>query len=253
MLQQAWYRLGRFLVSLLARGVLELNIHWKAPLPSGPVILAANHPCTFDPALLTTLIKQQVSILIHGPIFKLPVFGRSLRYCGHIPVLRGSGGKSLAEAEALLKAGRTVAIFPEGAISPHGDFHQPHSGVARLALVSGAPVVPVGIHLDQKRLHRAEQTIDGVTDIGAYYFHGPYALTVGNAQHFSGSLEDHEHVRSIARSIMDEIVSLSLESACRARTYQRVNWWFAARWWLYAPIRLIRYWNAYASVRLQQP
>jgi 1-acyl-sn-glycerol-3-phosphate acyltransferase len=251
MFRQAWYRLGRFLVSLLARGVLELSIHWKTPLPAGPVILAANHPSTFDPALLTTLIKEHVSILINGPIFKLPIFGRSLRYCGHIPVLHGTGGQSLAEAEKLLRAGHTVAIFPEGVISPDGDFHMPHSGVARLALSTGVPVVPVGIHLDQKRLRRVEQTIDGVTDTGAYYFHGPYAMTVGAAQCFSGDIEDHNLVRGISRQIMDQIISLSSESARRARSYRKVNWWFAARWWMYSPIRLIRSWNAYASARIQ--
>ena len=173
MIRKTWYDLGKYLVSVFARAGLDLNIQWKAPLPEGPVILAANHPCTFDPALLTTLIKQHVSILIHGPIFKLPLFGRSLRYCGHIAVLRGSGGQSLDEAEALLKAGQTVAIFPEGCISPVSGFNPPHSGVGRLALKTGAPVVPVGIHLDKKLLHRVEQVIDGVLDTGAYYFHGP--------------------------------------------------------------------------------
>lgn len=250
MIQKAWYWLGRTLVSLLARGGLELSIQWKAPLPEGPVILAANHPSTFDPALLTTLIKDQVRILIHAPIFKLPVFGRSLRYCGHIPVMKGIGSQSLAKAEAQLKAGNPVAIFPEGAISPDGGFHSPRSGVARLALRTGVPVVPIGIYLDSKRLHRVEQTIDGVTNTAGYYFHGPYAMTVGRSQRFTGNLEDHRFVRSVSRKIMDGIVSLEKESALVSRAYRKINWWFIARWWLYAPIRLIRSWNAYAGAKI---
>ncbi|MFN2143959.1 MAG: lysophospholipid acyltransferase family protein [Anaerolineales bacterium] len=250
MLQQAWYHLGRFLVSVAARAGFELNIQWQTPLPEGPVILAANHPSTFDPALLTTLLKQRISIMIHGPIFTLPVFGPSLRYCGHIQVLRGRGGKSLDEAEALLKSGRSVAIFPEGAISPEGGFHRGRTGVARLALRSGVPVVPVGIYLDQKRLLRMDQTIDGVTDTAGYYFQGPYAMTVGTPRRFNGSVEDHSLVRGIATEIMEHIIQLSLESSRRSRAYTKQNWWFTTRWWAYSPIRLVRSWNAFASARM---
>ena len=251
MFRKIWYDLGKFFVSVVARAGFELNIQWDAPLPDEPVILAANHPSTFDPALLTTLIKRRISVLIHGPIFKLPVFGRSLLYCGHIPVIRGSGGESLAHAEALLKAGRSVAIFPEGAISPPGGFHTGRTGVARLALRSGAPVIPVGISLDHKRLLRVEQTIDGVTDTGGYYFHGPYAMTVGRPARFKGSVDDHSLVRNIAAEVMEQIIQLSLESSRRSRAYSKQNWWFTTRWWMYSPLRLIRSWNIFANARIR--
>ncbi|MEM5776335.1 MAG: hypothetical protein AAGU05_15135, partial [Anaerolineaceae bacterium] len=67
MIREAWYNMGKVLVALVAHAGFDLDILWKAPLPEGPLILAANHPSTFDPALLTTLVEQQVSILIHGP------------------------------------------------------------------------------------------------------------------------------------------------------------------------------------------
>ena len=252
-IRKAWYNLGKFFVSLVAMAGFDLDILWKAPLPEGPVILAANHPCTFDPALLTTLFERQVSILIHGPIFTLPLFGRSLRFCGHIEVLRGTGGKSLDEAEKLLKAGKTVAIFPEGAISPVGSFHDARSGVGRLALRTGVPVVPIGIHLDSKLLHRVEQIIDGVCDTGAYYFHGPYSMTVGEAQRFEGNVEDRDLVHRVSSQVMSRIISLSRESAYRMRVYRasRLRWWLAARWWMYSPIRLVRSWNTFAHARIR--
>jgi 1-acyl-sn-glycerol-3-phosphate acyltransferase len=253
MIRKVWYNLGKFIVSLVAMAGFDLDILWKAPLPKGPVILAANHPCTFDPALLTTLFEQHVSILIHGPIFTLPLFGRSLRYCGHIEVLRGTGGKALEKAEELLKAGKTVAIFPEGAISPSGGFHDARSGIGRLALRSGVPVVPVGIHLDSSLLHRVEQHIDGVWDTGAYYFHGPYSMTVGEAQQYQGDIEDRDLVRSISNQVMNSIIDLSLESAYRIRVYRasRLRWWLATRWWMYAPIRLIRSWGTIVHARIR--
>jgi 1-acyl-sn-glycerol-3-phosphate acyltransferase len=253
MIRRIWYNLGKFLVSLVAMAGFDLDIFWKAPLPEGPVILAANHPCTFDPALLTTLFVQQISILINGPIFTLPVFGKSLRYCGHIAVLRGTGGKSLEEAEKLLNAGKTVAIFPEGAISPAGNFFNPRSGVGRLALKTGVPVVPVGIHLDSRFLHRVYQTIANECDEAAYYLHGPYSMTVGKAMHFSGDVEDREQVRQVSAQVMDSIISLSAESAARIRAYRasRVRWWLAARWWAYSPIRLVRSWGAFSHARIR--
>ncbi len=253
MIREAWYNMGKVLVALVAHAGFDLDILWKAPLPEGPVILAANHPSTFDPALLTLLVEQQVSILIHGPIFKLGLFGRSLRYCGHIAVLRGTGGSALDEAEKLLKAGKSVAIFPEGAISPAGSFHDPRTGIGRLALRTGAPVIPVGIHLDAKRLLRFQQTIDGVMDTAAYYLHGPYSMTVGEPQRFEGDVNDRELVRNVSSRVMNSIINLSRESEYRVRVYQasRHLWLLAVRWWASSPVRFLRSWNSFAQARIR--
>lgn len=257
MIRALWYNLGKLLVALLAHASFDLDILWKASVPKGPVILAANHPSTYDPGLLTTLVEQRISILINGPIFKIPVFGRSLRFSGHIAVLRGTGGSALDEAERLLKAGKTVAIFPEGAISPAGGFHDARSGVGRLALKTGAPVIPVGIYLDPKRLIRIEQTIDGETSTGAYYMHGPYCMTVGEPHVFSGDVEDRDLVRGVSARVMDSIIQLARESEYRINAYRayrasRLKWWLAARWYAFAPIRLVRSWNSFVAARIRK-
>ena len=253
MLQKAWYRLGRYLVSLLARGGLELSIDWKAPIPAGAVILAANHPSTFDPGFLTTLTPNQISILIRESLFKIPVFGSSLRWCGHVPVVYGCGQQALDKAEKLLNQGRTVAIFPEGRISPlEGGYNKPHSGLARLALKTGAPVVPIGIHLDQKQIYRVEtkERTDDNIEIGALYFHGPYAITVGKAISFSGDENDRQLVAQVSEQVMRRIIVLARESAQRVQTNRRLNWLRATRWWLWSPVRLIRYWYAFEGVKI---
>jgi 1-acyl-sn-glycerol-3-phosphate acyltransferase len=249
LLANFWYKFGRFLVSILARGILEVSIHWKAPLPEGPVILAANHPSTIDPALVTTLLSDRVSILIRGSLFKIPLFGRSMRFCGHVPVVRGHGQEAMAEAEKLLKAGRSVVIFPEGEISPEGGLHKPHTGMARLALSTGAPVVPLGIHLDHKQVRLVETRIEDQDEVGAWYFHGPYAITVGQAQSFQGDVENHEMVQQVSATMMRQISLLAAESALRVRLRRRMTWLNATRWWLWSPVRLVQYWSALEGVK----
>lgn len=215
------YWLGRSMVALFAQVMLEMDVAWRAPLPGGPKIIAANHPTTTDPFLLLTLLSERMSILVTGGAFEMPVFGAYLRRAGHVPVVRNSGGATVEAAKRLLNAGRTVAIFPEGALSPlEGDtsFHKPHTGVARLALGTGAPVIPVGIGLQQERIRFVEAEIDGKSETGRFYLGGPYAITVGEPMFFEGDVENREYVRSVSERIMQRIIRLSQESARRLET-----------------------------------
>lgn len=243
-----WYRLGRLAVSLLARGGLELTVRWKAPIPNGPKILVANHPSTIDPAILTTLVKDHINILIHGELFKIPFFGKSLRSCGHIPVSEGGGAWALEEAGRRLQAGESVVIFPEGEISPaDGAFKTIHSGAARLAISTGAPVIPIGIHLDASQIRVTKSSIDDQEELGTWYFHGPYALTIGHSMIFSGEVESRQLVREVTEQIKARIVALSIESASRVRSKRKLSWVRTTRWWLWAPVRLIRSWSVLAN------
>ena len=135
-----------------------------------------------------------------------------------MPVITGNGRTAFEKAEQLLRAGRTIVIFPEGALSPgEGGFHQPHTGVARLALSTGAPVIPVGIHLERERIESIETEVGGRAETGRLYLQGPYAMTVGKPMSLSGDIEDREYVRSVSGRIMQRIMGLSQESALRIR------------------------------------
>jgi hypothetical protein len=134
---------------------------------------------------------------------------------GHVPVVAGNGKAALEEGIRLLRAGRTVVIFPEGEISPEGRFHKAHTGVARLALATGAPVIPVGISLNHKRIRQVYTTVDGKQEIASWYLHGPYAMTVGEPLTFQGSPEDHEQVRQVTGQIMQQIAVLHRIGALR--------------------------------------
>ena len=169
------------------------------------------------------LIGEPMSILITESCFKLPGLGAFLRAAGHVPVVSGSGRAALDEGIRLLRAGRTVGIFPEGVLSPldqlgRGGCDAPHTGVARLALATGAPVIPVGISLDPARIIFRDTLIDGVTEHVRWYARGPYFATAGRPMAVTGSLEDREGVRLAAARIMDRIALLAGQSGLRMRS-----------------------------------
>jgi 1-acyl-sn-glycerol-3-phosphate acyltransferase len=215
-LESALYIMGRsFLVNYI-RLMLNVDIRWHAPLPEGPKILAANHPTTTDPFYLLPLFPEPVSFLITAGAFDVPGVGFYLRTTGQVPAVRGSVGATVKAVVHKVKTGRSVAIFPEGALSPlAGGFHQPHSGVARVALRTSAPVIPVGIGLLRDRIWVTEIKVDGQKVIGHLYLNGPYAITVGQPQHFEGDVQDRERVRAVAGHIMHKIRDLVRESESR--------------------------------------
>jgi 1-acyl-sn-glycerol-3-phosphate acyltransferase len=219
--EKALYTMGRSLVAAYTRLMLDVDIQWHAPLPEGPKILAANHLTTIDPLYLLPLLSEPVSVLLTAVSFDVPVVGAYLRATGHVPAIRGSGGATVDAMVRQVEAGRSVAIFPEGALSPlAGGFHRPHSGVARVALRTSAPVIPVGIGLQRDRIRVTEGKIDGDKAIGHFYLSGPYAITVGRPLAFAGDVQDHERVRAVASQIMHHIRILARESECRIEQAQ---------------------------------
>ncbi len=211
-----WYGLGRMAVDAISHILFNLDVVYLSPLPSGAKLLGANHPTTIDPVLMTTLVPEQVSILIHETLFKVPGLGKSLAASGHIPVFTNNGRQSLEDGIEILKAGRTVGIFPEGAISPvEGGMARVHTGAARLALSTGVPVIPVGIALEKDSIKRIKTVVDGQVEVGTWYFHGAYVITVGKPMWFLGDPHNRELVHEVTAQIVKRIAELSQKSAQR--------------------------------------
>lgn len=224
-LARALYTVGRRAIGAFSSVMLDMDVAWHAPLPRGAKIIAANHPSTLDPALVMTLAPEHTSILISETLFKIPVLGAYLRRAGHVPVVHGSGRSALQEGIRLLKAGRTIMIFPEGALSPlEGGVYPAHTGAARLALATGAPIVPIGIGIRPEHIRYVTTDAGGETEIGRLYLNGPYAMTVGEAMHLTGSVEDRPHVRAVSERIIERIADLAHESVMRiAQREQMTN------------------------------
>jgi 1-acyl-sn-glycerol-3-phosphate acyltransferase len=217
MLNQVLYKVGRPVVNLYAALMFEMDVAWEASLSDGPKIIAPNHPSTSDPFLITGLVAEPTSILIDDKLFKVPVFGHYLHLAGHVPVVNGNGRAAFEAAKRLLQDGRSIAIFPEGAVSPPaGGLHRPRTGAARLALSTGAPIIPVGIHLQRERIRVIESRYAGISATGRWYLRGPYAITVGRPIRLDGDVEDRAYVQAVSEHIIRRIAHLAQQSAHRA-------------------------------------
>lgn len=113
-------------------------------------IVAANHASNLDPITTAHVLYDNGApprIMAKVELFKVPVLGALLRSSGQIPVHRNtrSAADSLVDARKALASGECVLIFPEGTLTldPDGWPMVARTGVARLALSSGAPVVPL--------------------------------------------------------------------------------------------------------------
>lgn len=112
----------------------------------GPVIFAANHRSFLDPFVIATLIRRPIYYVAKRELFRQRLQGWFLNALGAFPVDRGgSDAEMIATAKAILDRGDCVLIFPEGARIRPGALGPPKRGVGRLALESGAPVVPLAV------------------------------------------------------------------------------------------------------------
>ncbi|MFF4416300.1 lysophospholipid acyltransferase family protein [Streptosporangium sp. NPDC001559] len=118
--------------------------------PTGGVILAVNHLSWLDPVLVAHYLYNNgrwPTILAKAGLFSVPLLGRAVRGLMAIPVHRGSAeaSRSLAESERRIAEGACVMFYPEGTCTRDPGFWpmEGKTGAARLALATGAPVIPV--------------------------------------------------------------------------------------------------------------
>jgi glycerol-3-phosphate dehydrogenase (NAD(P)+) len=113
---------------------------------TGPVILVSNHRSFIDPFILGLCNRRPVYYVAKEELFHNRLLGWFLSSLGAFPVRRGAADADMIEtAKAILKRGDPVLIFPEGTRIRPGALGKPKRGVGRLALETGATVVPVAI------------------------------------------------------------------------------------------------------------
>jgi 1-acyl-sn-glycerol-3-phosphate acyltransferase len=137
----------RALLSPLVRAYFRARLIGGEHIPRhGPLILASNHRSQLDPLVIGLLIRRPAYYLAKQELFQKRWQAWLLSALGGFPIERGAGdGDGLLAARRILERGDCLVMFPEGTRVRPGPLGRPRRGVARLALSTGAPVVPLAI------------------------------------------------------------------------------------------------------------
>ncbi len=130
----------------LMRLLFRLEVVGSGLVPaSGPVLIVSNHVSLLDPPLVGASAPRPLHFMAKEELFRVPLLGRLIRALNARPVRRdGSDMRALKAALALLQEGRALLVFPEGTRGVEGQpLREGKPGVGMLAVLSGAPVVPV--------------------------------------------------------------------------------------------------------------
>jgi 1-acyl-sn-glycerol-3-phosphate acyltransferase len=207
------------LIKLYTNGYLRLfslkcNVEGDYPLPDGAKIIAANHPNATDSFHLVPVLSETPHFLMRSHLFSKPIIGWLLNQAGQIQVAN-NGKKPFQEACRQLELGHTIVIYPEGKLNPRYEKMKVKTGAIRMALESGAPIIPLGIYVPQENLRDIQ----------------PYHLSKGCWQ-ISGTCHlrfgipwypnSHEKIPILSKQLMNRINGLVYETkkklSCESHT-----------------------------------
>jgi 1-acyl-sn-glycerol-3-phosphate acyltransferase len=182
------------------RGLYRIRIEGREHVPAqGPVILAANHRSFMDSIFLPLVIRRRVTFVAKAEYFDDKRTAWFFRGVGQIPIRREGGSASeraLASATEVLGTGGVFGIYPEGTRTRDGYLHRGHTGVARLALRTGAPIVPVGM-IGTDEIQPTDKKMPRIMR----------ELTIRFGNPITGArFEGKEHDRLVLRQITDEVM-----------------------------------------------
>ena len=221
-----WYKFFKiFIFRPLVRFGFRARIHGAENVPAnGGAILVSNHIATMDPVIIPAMLPRKVTFPAKAELFDgSKNLGRAivawfLKAIGMVPMDRGGGRASAASLKAIfevLDAGKVIGIFPEGTRSPDGRLYKGKTGMARMVLASGAPVLPVGLI--------GTQTVRGF--LGIPWVRRP-VVVVGEPLDFS-DLKGRESETRTLRWVTEEVLAarvLEMEH----RLFPQVLSWLAA-------------------------
>lgn len=174
---------------------------------SGPLIIASNHLSFSDSIFMPLVVPRKVTFLAKSEYFTSPGlkgFIKKLTFIalGQVPVDRSGGRASeaaLITGLRVLGRGDCIGIYPEGTRSPDGRLYKGRTGIARMALESGAPVVPVAMH-NTAEIQPTGQVVPRVRQV---------EMVFGEPMYFDGDSTDQKRLREITDQIMQTIQKLS--------------------------------------------
>ncbi len=194
------YWILKIVLTPILRVVYRIRVEGREHLPEhGAVILAANHRSFLDSIFIPLLVRRRVTFVAKAEYFDDPKSAWFFRAVGQIPIRREGGSASegaLAAATEVLEGGGVFGIYPEGTRTRDGYLHRGKTGVARLSLSTGVPIVPVGL-VGTDECQPTDAKLPRLFRRVTIRF-GPPLLPVRYA--------DREHDRLVCRQITDELM-----------------------------------------------
>jgi 1-acyl-sn-glycerol-3-phosphate acyltransferase len=191
------------------------DVSGASSLPQGAKIIAMNHTDGYDPLFLPLLMEEKPYFLLQDGLFKIPVIGKLLKDSGQIVVHRGTerAREAYEQACQYLREGRTIALFPEGKQAPAGVRIPAKTGTIRMALETGAPIIPLGLYVPPQNLTSLRVRFQGESRCGHWQLSGKSYMRFGEAWNVSqsGSLADPSTVKAMTEALMNRIYRLVAE------------------------------------------
>jgi 1-acyl-sn-glycerol-3-phosphate acyltransferase len=201
------YWVVKAVLTPVLRFLFRVRVEGAEHVPaSGAAILASNHLSFSDSIFLPLMLRRRITFVAKAEYFDDPKTAWFFRGVGQIPIKREGGSASqraLDSAREVLEAGGLFGIYPEGTRSPDGRLYKGHTGVARLALQTGAPVLPVAM-IGTREAQPIGQAMPR--------FFMPITVRIGRPMRFdryADRAEDPTVLRSITDEIMFELRALS--------------------------------------------
>ena len=200
------YWVIKVVLTPVLRICVRIKVEGKEHVPaSGPVILASNHRSFLDSIFIPLVIRRRVTFVAKAEYFDDKRVAWFFRGVGQIPIRREGGSASeraLQSAMEVLEAGGVFGIYPEGTRTRDGKLHRGHTGVARLALRSGAPIVPVGL-VGTDEVQPIDSKMPKLFKTVRICFGEPIELG-----HYEGRHDDRLALRDVTDEVMYEIGEL---------------------------------------------
>jgi 1-acyl-sn-glycerol-3-phosphate acyltransferase len=202
-LRDVLYRALELTLAPALRAVYRPEVTGAEHVPStGPVIVAANHQSFADEFFVPLAARRQVFYFAKAEYFTSPgLRGRAMaaffQGMGQVPVARSDTRSAAAVIDIgveVLGEGKALGIFPEGTRSPDGSLYKFRTGVARLALRSGVPVVPVGV-VGTREVQPPDSR---------FWHRAPVAVHFGAPLEF-GHLADQERRSRVLREVTETV------------------------------------------------
>jgi 1-acyl-sn-glycerol-3-phosphate acyltransferase len=187
------------------------TVSGNTTLPSGAKIIALNHTHGCDPFFLPLVLDEQPYFLLQDGLFDIPVIGCLLMQSGQIPVYRGEerARESYGQACQLLREGKTIVLFPEGKLVPPGSRVQAKTGTIRMALETGAPIIPVGLYVPPQNLINVRINFQGSSRSGLWQVTGRSYMRFGAVWNPANNRIPNAH--TLTDELMNRIYTLVSE------------------------------------------